>query len=222
MSSPGVGPLPIGGTNFSTFAGITGMIKPKRAIGPITADVTVEEQHDDELAITQHPVEKTADITDHAYNLPSRLAVKVGWSPAGAANPGVPFGDSSGLGDPVPLQTIYEQLLDLQKSRELLTVYTGKRIYDNMLIRAISVVTDQDSENALFVAMQLQEVILVETQTVTVPPNSVQKAPKKTGATLNAGTKSAQPHPPTINTGSAETVMSQQPSIFSFGAEQGS
>lgn len=174
---------------------LPGIIKPKRNIGGLFADVTVEEVHNDELAITQHPVEKTADITDHAYPLPVRLQVRIGYSPSGSGIGGsVPTPE-----DPVPLQTIYEQYLAMQKGRELLEVQTGKRLYENMLIRTIALTTDKDTENALFLTLDLQEIILVETQTVTVPQNNVQKNPAKTGNTLNGGTKNLLFNPPTYN-----------------------
>lgn len=172
-----------------------GLITPQRSIGGITADVTIEEVSNDEVAITQHPVEKTADITDHAYPLPARLQVRVGFSPSGSAA----GGDIASPDDPVPLQTIYDEYLAMKDSRELLKVYTGKRVYQNMLIKAITLVTDRDTENALFLTIDLQEVILVETQTVSVPSNNVQKQPKKTANTLNAGTKAATPNPTTYN-----------------------
>jgi hypothetical protein len=41
----------------------------------------------------------------------------------------------------------YQELLDLQNSRVPFDVVTGKRIYTNMLIRALEVTTDRTSEN---------------------------------------------------------------------------
>ncbi len=41
-------------------------------------DVVVEEVHRDALAITQHPVEQGASITDHAYRLPAVVEVRMG------------------------------------------------------------------------------------------------------------------------------------------------
>lgn len=196
----------------------TGIVRPQRSIGGLVADITVEEEHQDELAITQHPVEKTADITDHAYPLPVTLTVRVGYSPAGPA-PGSVLGalfssisniaSIFGAGDPVPLQTIYDQYLQMQKGRQLLEVQTGKRLYENMLIRTISLVTDKDTENALFLTLGLQEIILVETTTVTVPANNVQDDPSKTGNVQKAGTKNLTPNPASYNaSGSDADVVS--------------
>ena len=43
---------------------------PVRSIGTVIPDVVIEEAHRDELIITQHPVEKGATITDHAFARP--------------------------------------------------------------------------------------------------------------------------------------------------------
>lgn len=67
---------------------------------------------------------------------------------------------------------IYQQLLDLQNSRVLFDVYTGKRSYRDMLIEAIEVDTRRETENVLFVHVECEQVILVDTQTVNVPMNT--------------------------------------------------
>lgn len=196
MSDPGVPAV----SESITVTADRGTIKPKRNIGGLIANVVVEEVHNDEMAITQHPVEKTADISDHAYPLPVTLTVRIAYSPSGSGvGGGDPQGDIPDEEDPTPLQTIYEQYLALQKGRELLEVQTGKRLYENMLIKTLALTTDKDTENALYLTVGLQEIILVETQTVTVPPNNVQAAPAKTGNTLNGGTKQATPAPTNYN-----------------------
>jgi hypothetical protein len=48
--------------------------------GDIIAQATIEEQHQDEMEITQHPVETGAPITDHAFVRPSHLVLTLMWS----------------------------------------------------------------------------------------------------------------------------------------------
>lgn len=180
-----------------------GTIRPQRSIGGLTADITVEEVHDDDVTITRHPVEKTAAVTDHAYPEPVTLKVRIGYSPAGAGTDG----QQTDGGDPVSLQSIYEQYIELKNKRELLVVQTGKRLYENMLIRSISVTTNADTENVIFISLSLQELILVETQTVTVPSNTVQAQPKKTANTLNGGSK--QCISPTAFSGTNQDAISK-------------
>ncbi|WP_368855305.1 phage baseplate protein, partial [Escherichia coli] len=59
------------------------------------------------------------------------------------------FIDTSSLGLTLGLspKETYQQILDLQSSRIPFDVVTGKRLYSNMLIRAIEVTTDRTSEN---------------------------------------------------------------------------
>lgn len=129
------------------------LIQPSaRAIGMIFADVTVEESHRDEVIITQHPVEGGGVITDHAYKRPAELEIRCGFSNSSAGYVGY-------------VQEQYRALLALQLARQPFTVYTGKRRYQNMLIRGLSVVTDPHSENILMASVALQEIVIVKTQT---------------------------------------------------------
>lgn len=160
-----------------------------RAIGQIYADVTVEENHRDEVIITQHPVENGGIITDHAFKRPSELEIRCGFSDSTAGYDGY-------------VQEQYRALLALQLARQPFDVYTGKRAYRNMLIRGLSVVTDPHSEFVLMASVALQEVTLVSTQTTgggssadTAAPNadpSQQADPASTGAVTNGGSVETQ------------------------------
>lgn len=252
-----------------------------RTIGGFAAEVTVREQHADDLTITTHPVERGAPITDHAFKMPAQLTIEAGWSAAGAysqANPStsdtksksnfqkltdaynqiLPIVAATGgsgavttlstayntiaLGNalttqsstqnlndlygqiaPVinefspaasaalssvvstiaatqdqqtiiedgakPLRDLYEKLLLLQSSAELISVQTGKRAYDNMLIRSIRTQTDQQSENILMITAQLQEVILVDTLQTTMPGSADRADAAASGGVTDKGTK---------------------------------
>lgn len=161
---------------------IAALFVPQRSITSnsfdVVADVTIEELGDDSMVITEHPVEQGAQITDHAYKEPARLRLTLGWS---NSNPQAGF-------DPNYVTDMYEQLLDMQASRELITVITGKREYDNMLMANLRQVTDEKTEYALMAVMDLQQVILVDTSTTVVPPAAQQESPQDTGATQDVGT----------------------------------
>lgn len=161
-----------------------GLIRARRRIGDLVADVTVEERHSDRLTITQQPVEKTASITDHAYKEPPTVTIRAGWSAS----------SQSAQGNPNYPADIYKQLLEYQDTVALLDVLTGKRKYENMLLAELEVYTDQDGEYALLAVMTFQKVILVETQVTDVPPNTQQKQPESTGSTVNRGTQNAKPN----------------------------
>ncbi|AWJ93324.1 hypothetical protein Sp245p_26240 (plasmid) [Azospirillum baldaniorum] len=155
------------------------------AISSLAPQVVVEEQHLDQLRLTQHPVEVGAQITDHAFKLPARLRIRAGWSFANAAGIAAMF-------LPVPPDTsyltdLYDTLLKIQTQRAVVTVVTGKRRYTNLMLETLAVRTDEKSENVLWVSAEFQEVLFARVQTVTVPDPSVQKAPQATAAPVNNG-----------------------------------
>jgi Dit-like tail protein len=152
--------------SLGQLALIAGQSRSLRSVGGIVAQVVIDENHVDELEITNHPVEQGASITDHAFKLPSQLTLRYGWSSSPSPQPGLKGLIPSVL--PVQAQSIYDiynKLLTMQVNRELLTVYTGKRAYRNMLIQRIEQDTDQNSENSLPLTIALQELLLVSTTT---------------------------------------------------------
>lgn len=151
---------------------IPATIRPRRKIGEFYAEVTQEELASDDLEITDHPVQQGANITDHAYKLPSVVTIRA------------VFGE-----DENTLEEIYRKLLDLQASRIPIDVVTGKRIYKNMLIKSLAQNTDRTTENVLSVSFDLKEVNMTQVEVTTVPPREQQREPGRTGATQNAGNK---------------------------------
>lgn len=157
-------------------------ISPKRTLGPLAMQCVVEEQHSDDLEITEHPVEQGASINDHAWKKPAEVTIKGGWSNASRE-----AGGNDGF-----VREIYAKLLELQEKREPFDLVTGKRAYKNMLIQSLGITTDKGTETALYVTATLKEVIIVTTQATTMPPRSRQKSPAKTGGTTDKGTKQPQ------------------------------
>lgn len=88
---------------------------------------------------------------------------------------------------------IYTKLRALQVSLVPFSVYTGKRVYTNMLFKSLTVTTDVKTENSLMVVAVLRQVNIVTTQTVTVPINAnAQKLPKQTTPQKDASVKQLQ------------------------------
>ena len=165
----------------------TALIRPtdQRSIGTILPDVVVSEKHQDELEMTDHPVEAGATITDHAFKLPAVVVIQCGF---GASGPSTV--DPFALHEAVNLSDIYDQLLQLQDPPTLVNVVTGKRLYKNMLIKSIAVQTDVDTENVLMVTVTCRQVIIATTQNITVPaPASDQTEPQTTQSVTNTGAK---------------------------------
>ena len=172
-----------------------------RSIGDMVAQVTLEEIHSDELVITEHPIEVGARVADHAYMLPSEVMIRCGWS--SSPGPGAPVQDLTYdlIGGPTTIggavqsiQDIYADLLDMQRMREPIIVFTGKRVYNNMLIKSLRVATDKESEFSLQVMMVLRQVMIVSTQVVSVDaPADAQSDPEKTAPPANRGQQQVIP-----------------------------
>lgn len=162
-----------------------------RRIGLIIPDVVVSEKHQDALEITEHPVEIGAPVSDHSYKRPAEVTMEMGFSGGGSL---LDFADTSAIG--ISLGTspkeIYQQILDLQASRVPFDVTTGKRQYSNMLIRAIDVTTDRTSENVLMCVLTLREVIISQTQSISVADKADMQDGVSTSSVQNTGTKSVK------------------------------
>lgn len=173
-----------------------GLLRPTRSIGTLYPDVVVEETHFDFLRVTEHPVERGANIADHCFKAPADLFIRCGWSNSSVGNVGLgllpanPFAEFSGKSYS---QEIYAALLRLQGKRQPLEVFTGKRYYKNMVITSITVITDHKSEYALLAQLRLREVLIVNTRAAVLPDKANQKAPASTGGQIGSGPKQPAP-----------------------------
>lgn len=200
------------------------LIRPKRrgffpfndegeALAPIVAQATVEEIHDDELEITDHPIEEGAVISDHAFMRPCEVVIRCMWSnsPSGqsglisqAVGVGAALSKAVGVVAAVAstvqaaqsltsgnsqdqVTAMYEKLRKLQSDRIPFDLFTGKRGYSNMLLKSLRVDTDEKTENALMVTAVCRQVIIVSTQTVSI---KAQANPAATGGIKNLGATS--------------------------------
>lgn len=184
---------------------------------PIIAQAVIEEQHHDELRITDHPVEQGAVISDHAIKMPAEVVIRCMWSnspsqPAGIVGLAVAAGAAlsgsavvgvaaslpatiqgvqsilNGSGGADTVSSIYDQMLALQASRIPFDIFTGKRVYRNMLFASLATESNDKSENSLPIIARCREIIIVSTQVVTLQA-SVQADPAATAAPVVRGTQ---------------------------------
>ncbi len=168
-----------------------------RKIGAIVPSVAISEKHSDTLEITEHPIEDGAPVSDHAYKRPPEVTMELGFAGGGSLLDGVDttqmFNLNSGLSLGTSPREIYQQLVALQESRIPFDVTTGKRQYQNMLIKSLDVTTDKISENVLMCSLTLRNVIISRTHSVSVADKSNMTDGASTSAVQNSGTKSAKP-----------------------------
>lgn len=165
------------------------LITTHRSLGTIVPNVVVEEQHRDELLITEHPIEQGAAISDHAYKRPAEVTMRCGWSNSS------PYSD----GTEDYIKDVYQLLLKLQASAVPFNLVTGKRVYRDMLVSSLNVQNDAAAEYALLVVATLRQIIRVQTQSVTLAPQPAQKNPDQSSPTIDNGTKQPTSVPTTSN-----------------------
>lgn len=152
------------------------IVSASRLIGTIVPDVTVAEIHQDALAITDHPVEIGAAVSDHAFVLPERCEMRIGFSDANAGFIGYS-------------REQYEAVLGLMAKREPFDVFTAKRAYTSMLVETVVTETDDKTANAAMIIVRLRKVNIVSTKGGGgMAPNGAQANPASTGSVSDAGT----------------------------------
>lgn len=114
-----------------------------RAIGAVPVEVWLTEKYTSEIEITENAVESGAKITDHAYVKPKKVTVEIA-----DANAAQTFAD----------------LVYKQEDREPFTLMAGLVMFDNMLIKNINVDRDAKTSKILRATIDLQEIVIVETQ----------------------------------------------------------
>lgn len=177
-----------------------------RSIGGYEAQITVEEDHHDQMRITDHPVEQGAAITDHAYKMPATVTIRCGWSnspsPKKTGLIDIPANLVAGLASTLAAFTgqadyvrdVYTQLLGLQAAAEPFTILTAKRTYVDMLIESLTTMTNRETENSLMIVAVCKQVILVNTEIVSVPA-AAQALPQETQGVQSVGTVSPSAAP---------------------------
>ncbi|WP_369798641.1 phage baseplate protein [Pandoraea sp. E26] len=175
------------------------MIIPKM-LDTIRIGVTIEEVYNDELQITEHPVEQGAAITDHAYKRQPDVVLKCGWSNADYAallsSPVVDFDEFGSTTQSEYIDAVYSQLLKLQESRVRFDAVTSRRKYSNVLLQGLRVVHDAKTSGALMLTATLRQIRIVQTKATRLPPRDDQADPSRTAETQNTGSKQAVPATP--------------------------
>jgi hypothetical protein len=202
--------------------GFKNIVLPDGSImSDFAAQAVVEEKHHDEMEITNHPMEQGANITDHMFKHPAEVTLRLGWSNSPSSNgslvnaglaaaaslsPAISaianvgsivqgaYGLLSGLnGSEVDqIKMIYGMLLQLQSRRALFTLYTGKRVYTNMVCKTLMSENDFKTEHSLPITMTCKQIILVNSYTTELP-KSTQAKPAKTASPVSKGSISAIP-----------------------------
>jgi hypothetical protein len=203
--------LGIGSNIIKPQRGIYNIVLPDGSTLPdITPQLVEQERSTDQMEITTNPIEVGAPVSDHAYKVPAVVEVRIWWSNspsntslygtisgAAALNPAIRqaldlYNEFTSLQSILSgsatsqMATIYAQLLKVQAQKGLFTLYTGKRIYDQMVIKTLTQTTNKMTENSLEIVLTCQQLIIVNTQTATLS-KALQKYARKTASPVSKG-----------------------------------
>jgi len=144
--------------------------RTSKSIGGIVIDAFVTEGHKRQVDHTEYAIESGSTISDHVRIRPDTLDVS-----------GLLVVDIN-----KSLGTAYDSLSALVDKRELVTVVTGLKVYENMVIESLNVDREASTGGSLPFTMTFQRIAIVKSQTATIPKSSL------TGSDLTQ--KQAQPN----------------------------
>lgn len=121
-----------------------------RFIGAVPIDVVISESHESQLEITDNPVEKGADISDHAWIKPKTLTLNfiAGSKPNSLAGAALAF----------------QALRLMQETCQPFAVVSGLGVYKDMLIKSLSAERTSRFGQVLYGTVELKQVIITSTQ----------------------------------------------------------
>lgn len=160
----------------------------------IQLDATLEVSLSHSMVVTSSPVEDGASISDHAQEQPASVTIRSLVS----ATPLRIFSFNPIIGDARPRAAL-EVMLELQSNRELVRIVTDLKTYDSMALTNFNAPRRADTKNALLFTATFQEVRLVSSEIVTLPPD------EETQVTASVGEEGGKvTAPPTDSEGETE------------------
>jgi len=122
---------------------------PSPKVGSIDLDVTIREEHRFSSRVTTYPVEDGTIVSDHIINEPD-IIVLVGVVTDTPLNIFAPFNRSIDA---------FNRLIQLHQNREVVTVVTGLKVYQNMAIVNLDVPRDVKTGQSLTFTIEMQRII---------------------------------------------------------------
>jgi hypothetical protein len=183
-------------------------IRTEKSIGGIQLDAVISEAHTNKVSLTSNPVELGAEITDHAVVQPKKLNIvaQVSDTPIGLAAFGQIVDSVTGLFGTSTTENItrsnaaYNALIQLQEDREPVEIQTKLEFHDDMIITNVSVQQDKNTSRIVRMSIDLQQLIITESEIVQLTEEQLQAGSAKEQASPaeKSGRKEAtEPSAPT-------------------------
>lgn len=176
---------PVESENGPLISSVTGF----GGVTVYTFDNALHASHEQELVITQNPIQTGASVSDHSYLLPARLTVEILMSDAMQSYTVGQFGTKT-ASNPGASRSVnaYQTLLELQASGNFLQIATRLNSYNNMLIASVRPEESASTRFGLKCAVTFQQVIVATVSTLTTPSDTASSAiPAVTGVTPSNG-----------------------------------
>ena len=192
-------------------------IRTEKSIGGIQLDAVISEAHSNEVSLTSNPVELGAEITDHAVVQPKKLNIvaQVSDTPMGLAAFGQIVDLVTGLFGTSTTDNItrsnaaYNAIIQLQEEREPIEIQTKLKLYTNMIITNVSVQQDKNTSRIVRMSIDLQQVIITESEVVQLTEEQLQagSATEQASPAEKSGRKEAVEPPASTDKSVLKTLI---------------
>lgn len=166
--------------------------KPQTKINNIDIDVLTSEAPTFQNTITQNPTEAGAYVSDNIINNPIQLTLNciiTDFSRIAGRQTDAAEGRRS--------STVFFDLKQLRKDKQIFSIQTGLDLYENMAIASFRPVRNASNTNALEFSIDFQEVLKVKSQTVILPREKIKATPAsakdQAQGTVNKGSQQTTP-----------------------------
>jgi len=175
-------------------------------------DAAIRVEHEQEMVITQNPVQTQASISDHAYLVPARVTAEIAMSDSMQS---YITGQFSGSGS--RSVSAYQTLLSLQASMQLLGLSTRLAQYSNMLIQSVRPVEEVSTRFGLKCIVTFQQVLLADVEYES-PTNPAASSRPDASQVSSAGGSNTTSVPQTISNNYSTKSLTPTLDYYVFGA----
>jgi hypothetical protein len=110
----------------------------KNAIGSLTIEATISENHRASSQVTKQTIEDGSSVSDHIINDPETVTIE-----GFISNTPISGGFQNNA------QNAFDELYRIRENKQLITVVTGYRVYNNMAITNINVPRDRSTGQSI-------------------------------------------------------------------------